>query len=454
MMKKFDVVIIGGGVAGLSAGIAVKNKYKNKTVLILREEENNLVPCGIPYIFGKLDGEVDKNVKPLQGYIKAKGDLVIDTVKKVNIEKKSVLTLKNGEFGYDKLIFASGSEPLIPKFIKGYDLENTYYVKKSYTYIKKLAKTVNKVKKIAIIGGGFIGLEMADELAMNTNKEITVIEMQPYCLSMAFSEYFGKKAEQALIKKGVSIRNNTKVMELKETENGTKIIFENNDSMEVDIVIFSLGYRPNTKLATDCGLPINKFGAICTDSLLRTEIKDVFAIGDCAQKNDFITGKNINAMLASIAGAESRIIVENLFSVSSIRNCLGTIKIFSTSINGEVFASAGMIMMEAERENVAAFSAVYDGFDKHPKSIPGTAPVRVNLTIAKNSFQIIGVELYGGNSVGEMINVIGTAIQARLNIHNFYTFQMGTQPLLTGGPTVYPLIKAVEKAIRISDTSN
>ena len=167
-----------------------------------------------------------------------------------------------------------------------------------------------------------------------------------------------------------------------------------------------------------------------------------------AQKVDFITGKNINAMLASVAGAESRLLVENIFGIKTRRNCLGTIRIFSTSLNNEVFASVGITKEEADRENVKVFTSEFMGADKHPETLPNTSKVTVKLTIMQDAFHIIGAEIHGGVSVGEMINVVGTAIQAKLNIYDFYTFQIASQPLLTGGPTVYPIIKALEGAIR------
>lgn len=449
-MKKYDVIVIGGGVAGLSLSVALANKHSDKSILLIREEEKGLVPCGLPYIFNKLKQNVDNNVKPHQAFIKAGGHFLVDTVISIDKSLKTIKT-ETKELEYDKLIFATGSIPLIPKFIKGYNSKNAFYVKKNYAYMHELVKKVQASKRIAIIGGGFIGLEMADEIAVDKNKKVTLIEMQKHCLSFAFSKDFSVKAEKVVEDKGVTIMTSTKLEELIDGDNGTRLIFSDKKELEVDIVIFSLGYVPETTIAKNAGLELNNFGAIKVDSFMQTLDSSICAIGDCAHKRDYLTGKESNAMLASVAGAESRLLAENLFVITALRNCFGTIRIFSTSINGNVFSSAGVTETEAVSKNIKVFSVEFNGKDRHPAKLEDTSDVTVKLTIMKGSYHIIGAEISGGISVGEMINVIGIAIQAKLNIYNFYNFQIGTHPLLTGGPTVYPLIKAVELAIRKAD---
>lgn len=446
----YDVIVVGGGPAGLSAAMALKTKYKEKQILLIKEEEKGLVPCGMPYIFGQLNYNVEADVKPHKPYTDAGGVLIIDKVVSIDRETKSINTIKSGSISYNKLILATGSQPLIPKFIKGWDNPNILYIKKSYNYMKDITPILKVSKKIAVIGGGFIGLEVADELASDKNKDVTVIEMQENVLSLAFSKSFSQKAEESLSQNGVKVLTNTKLQEVEQQTNGVGMILHMSDGTKitVDSVIFALGYRPNTQFAKDSGLTLNKFGALNVDNFMRTEDEDIIAIGDCAKKRDFFTRKDSNAMLASVAGAESRFIAENLFEVSSIKNSIGTIRVFSTVLNGLVLAVAGITEKEALSENMDIIIGKSTGFDKHPGKLPNTNTVQIHLSVMRKTGSIIGAEISGGQSVGEMINVMAVAIQSRLTIYELYTYQVGTQPLLTAGPTITPIMKAIENTIR------
>lgn len=316
--------------------------------------------------------------------------------------------------------------------------------------MKEIAPKIKESKSVAIIGGGFIGLEVADELASDKEKEVTLVEMQENVLSLAFSKTFSEKAESVLQKHCVNILTSTGLLEVEQVEdNQVKLHFSNNSSIIVDSVIFALGYRANTQFAKDAGLSVNKFGALNVDNFMRTQDSDIVAIGDCAKKRDFFTRKDSNAMLASVAGAESRFVAENLFTITGIKNSIGTIRVFSTVLNGLVLGVAGITEKEAASENMNVVIGKFSGLDKHPEKLPDANRVDIHLTVMKETGAIIGAEISGGQTVGEMINVMAVAIQSRLTIHELYTYQIGTQPLLTAGPTVTPIMKAIENTIRI-----
>jgi len=160
-MKSYDVIIIGGGPSAIITGLTGRKQNPDKSFLMIKEEEKGLVPCGIPYIFHDL-GDVSKNMMGPAPFVAAGGEVLIDTVTEVSIKEKTVRTKSGAEIAYDKLVFATGSVPLIPTFIKGYDLEGVEYIKKSYDYIKTLKEKTDKAQNIVIIGGGFIGVEVAE----------------------------------------------------------------------------------------------------------------------------------------------------------------------------------------------------------------------------------------------------------------------------------------------------
>lgn len=446
-MKSYDVIIIGGGPSGIITGVTGKKQNPDKSFLMIKEEEKGLVPCGIPYVFHDL-GDVDKNMMGPAPFVAAGGEVLIDCVTEIKLEEKKLMTKSGAEFSYEKLVFATGSIPIIPKFIKGYDLQGVEYIIKSYNYIKALKEKTDAAKDIVIIGGGFIGVEVAEQLAKFKDKNIYLVEMKNHCLSAAFSEKLTILADETIKEQGVHLRTSTKVTEIVGKDGkATGVKLEDGTELPADLVIQSIGYSPNTKLAQEAGLKLNGNNAIIRDNYMRTPVKGVFAVGDCSGAIGFITGREDNIMLASTATAEARILGYNLFEIKLIRTFSGTLSVFSTEIGGRVFASAGAIEHAAEEAGVSYINGEFEDVDRHPESIADASKLWVSLIVSPGTGLIIGGEIYGGKSAGELINVIGLAIQKGVTVYELISYQIGTHPLLTTAPTKYVLIKAAEVAI-------
>ncbi|RLD50134.1 MAG: pyridine nucleotide-disulfide oxidoreductase, partial [Bacteroidetes bacterium] len=302
-MKIYDVIIIGAGPSAIVAGATAKKQNPEKSMLMVKEEEKGLVPCGIPYVFYRL-GNLDKNVMGPKPFTDLGGDVIVDPVENINLSAKT-LTVKSGiSYGYDRLIFATGSTPVVPSFIPGYDLEGVEYVKKSYNYIKALKKKTDRAKHIVIVGGGFIGAELAEQLAMYPDKSITIIESEAYCFNKAFSGELSKIATEKLKGTKTNVLTSTLAKEVV-GDNGkvTGVLLNTGETIKADLVIMAIGYTPNTELARKAGLELNSENAIKVDNFQRTNIKDVCAIGDCSETLGFITGRLDHIMLASTATA-------------------------------------------------------------------------------------------------------------------------------------------------------
>ncbi len=167
---------------------------------------------------------------------------------------------------------------------------------------------------------------------------------------------------------------------------------------------------------------------------------------DCAEKRDFFTRKTSNIMLASTACAEARIAGMNLFKVSAIKTFIGTISIFSTAIGNSGFGVAGITETQAQAENFDIVTGCFEGIDRHPGSLADTHKQYVKLVVGKESGVILGGEVFGGLSVGELTNTFGIIVQNKMTLNALLTAQIGTHPLLTASPAGYPLIKAAENA--------
>ena len=446
-MKKYDVVIIGAGPAGIITGITAKKQNPDKSILMIREEEKGLVPCGIPYIFNNLNS-VDKNSMGPKAFIDLGGEVRTDPVIDVNINNKIVKVQSGEQFSFEKLVFATGSKAVVASFIPGYDLKNVFYIRKSYNYIDHLFNELKDKKNIIIVGGGFIGAEMAEQLAMNTDKNISLIESEKFCFSKAFSHTLSEIATEELEKSNVNVHTSTLIEEVL-GENGLVdgVRLNNNKEIKADAVIFAVGYKPNVEVAIKSGLQTNTTGAIIVDNYGRTLEDNIYAVGDCSQTLGFLTGRSDYIMLASTATAEARILGYNLFGIKIKNSFAGTIGVFSTKINGLAMAAAGLNEKNAIPSNIDFITSQFSAFDRHPASIKDSSSLTVKLYVSPSDGSILGGEVWGGDSAGEIINIIGLAIQKEITIYELISFQIGTHPLLTSAPTMPVIIKAAELAL-------
>ncbi len=447
MEHNVDVLVIGGSAAGLVAAMTAKANHKEKRVMMIRREEKVMIPCGIPYIFGTLDS-TEQNILPDAGLINLGVDIVFDNVTKIDPNNHLVTTEKNQQITYDRLIVATGSTPVKPSWLKGKDLEGVYVIPKDKLYLDALLSALKGKKHVVVVGAGFIGVEVSDELHKR-GYEVTLVEKEPHILGMAFDDDIAIEAEDVLKNQGVKLVNGVGVEAILGEKKATGVKLQDGSTIECDAVILSMGYIPNTGLAKESGIALNEKGFIIVDEYLRTHTKDVFAAGDCAEKRDFATNKISTTMLASTACAEARVAALNLYQISTVRKFKGTIGIYSTSINASAFGVAGLTESGAKKEGFNVISAKFQGIDRHPGKLTNAHKQIVKLVISKECGRILGGAVVGGTSAGELTNVIGFIIQAGMTVNDLLVSQIGTQPMLTASPAAYPLIKAAEAAIKM-----
>lgn len=444
-MEKTDVLVI-GGTSGMVAAITGKSNYPEKDFLLIRQEQQMVVPCGIPYIFGSLENS-EKDIMGDAGLNKAGIPIKVDEVVSLDRKKKVCRTKDGTEIGFDKLVLATGSLPVVPGWLQGTDLENVFTIPKNKVYLDAMLTKLRDCQNVVVIGGGFIGVEVSDELHKR-DKHVTLVEILPHILGLVFNEDIARQAEDLLQARGIGIETGSGVKEIVGEGKVSSVLLNNGKRLEADAVILAMGYRPNAKLAAESGLEINGKNFIRVDEYMRTDNPDIFAVGDCAEKRDFITRKLSNVMLASTACAEARIAGMNLYKLSALKTFNGTISIFSTAIGDTAFGVAGLTEKTAKQEGFHVVTGTFEGIDKHPGTLPNTHKQFVKLIAAGECGTILGGSVVGGSSAGELTNLIGVIIQNRMTVNAILTAQIGTHPLLTGPPTVYPLIKAAEAVAR------
>ncbi|MBN1603196.1 MAG: FAD-dependent oxidoreductase [Chitinispirillaceae bacterium] len=442
-MKKTDVLVL-GGLSGITAGLSCRRHYPDKSVTLVRKEGTVLIPCGIPYIFGTVGGP-QNNVVP-DGLLESNSiELIKGEAVAIDRDKK-IATLKDTtQIEYDKLIFATGSLPVIPP-IPGINKKNVFPVKKEFEYLGDVLNSMKTVEDVVIIGGGFIGVEFADECRKGRDINVTLVEALPHCLQMAMDDEYCTEAEGRLNEAGVKIMVNTMVKEIVGDDVVTGVKLADGTVLKADAVILGIGANPNTFLAEKAGLELGYKKAIKVDRYMQSySDPNIFACGDCAEKFSFFNGRPVPIMLASIATAEARIAGANLFSPVH-QNC-GAISVFSTMINKRAFAVAGITERMAKQSEMSYVIGRHEASDTHPVGMPDSSIVKVKIVFAKSTGVILGGSISGGRSAGEMINVLSACIMHRMTANDMAQFQMGTHPALTPSPIAYPIVNAACKAV-------
>jgi len=443
-MKRSDLVIVGGSAAGVEAAIIGSRQHGIDNITVIRREQKVMVPCGIPYIFGTL-GSAEKNI--LSDTLLGDTELIIDEAVSIDPKAQSIVTAGGKAIGYEKLILATGSQPAAPP-IPGRELDNVFTVRKDIEYLQSLERALDYAETVVIIGGGFIGVEFADE-CKRRGLNVTIVELLPHCLLLNCDEEFCIRAEEELTKRGVKIICGNKVSAILGDHRVKEVELATGERLKADVVIIAIGVAPDTRLAQQAGLEAGDFKGIKVDLYGRTSVPNIFAAGDCAEKSSFFTGKPVGLRLASIAAHEARIAAINLFE-PRVEN-RGAIGVFSTKIGDIAFGAAGLTQRAAMEAGFDIVVGRAGAVDKHPGSMPGAQQLQVKLVFDRMSRRLIGGEASGGVSVGEVVNIVATAIGNGMTAYQIATLQIGTHPALTASPIAYQLIDAAERAFPSRD---
>jgi NADH oxidase (H2O2-forming) len=442
-MKQGDIVVIGGSAAGLTAAITARRHYPDRKVLIVRKEKQVLIPCGIPYIFGTV-GSPQKNLIGDAVLEKNGIELLLAEATDIDREQK-VLHTTEGEVSYERLVLATGSRPIMLP-IPGCDLKGVYSIVKDVEYLSGLQQQLEATKNVVVIGGGFIGIEFADEINKTGDKQVTVVEIAPHCLSLAYDEEFCAEMEKVVTSRGVHIRTSAKVERIDGKEKVERVVLSDGTEIEADVVILGVGAAANVDLAKKAGVRIGLTGSIAVDRTMQTSDKAIFACGDCAEKISFFGGRPSPLKLASIATFEARIVGANLFGLR--RENVGTVGVWSTAVGGVALATAGLTEAMAREHGYDVVATTIEGPNRHPGAMPGATKTKTKLVFERRSGVILGGQIMGDAAAGEVINAISACVQSRMTAEDIATFQVGTHPALTASPIAYHMVNAAEMAIK------
>lgn len=436
------VVIIGGGPAGRVIVHALHKSAQKFDVTLIKDEEINANRCAVPY--GISDKKpVNKFCIPNTLVTDFGAKLVVDYVESIDKEGQSVTTTSGQSFTYDHLVIATGSHPFIPP-IPNIDLGNIANVR-SKSDMEQMRGFAQKHKKCVVVGGGYIGIEVA-VVMKQLGIDVTVVEMQPHVLLMTMDDDFAETIETHIIDKGIKVFNNTQVTAFEGQDgNVSGVVLDNGDVLPADFVIVSVGVKPNISLAEKTGIATSRFG-IVTNEQLETNIPNIYASGDCAEKKSFVTGKPSMGEFGTNAVFMSKVIAANILGHRTAFP--GIINANASSAFEYTFGSAGLIAKAAEREGLDYVVGESEVMDMYPM-MDGVNMIQTKLVFAKESRKLIGGSvLRKGHCAAGNVDFISFAIQMGATIKDILKYQYATHPELAAKPSDNTYLFAAQDALK------
>lgn len=412
-----EVLIIGGIAAGMSA--AAKALRENKDANITLIEKSNYISfgaCGLPYYLSDLiKDEQQLYARTPQQMIEAGLNVLIEhEVLNVDFENKTV-NIKDlnkqttFEKSYDKLLIATGATTNTLN-IEGIDSDNVYTITKPEN-VNKLKSNLDNYQNITIVGGGFIGVEVAEQLA-ELNKKVTLIQSNEYLMNGPFDDEFSEKIKDALLEKAVNVQTKQRVNALEVKDNKVVSAKTETNSYQTDALILAIGFRPNTDFLDD-QLEMLDNGAILIDKYGQTSIKDVFAAGDCASIHHKFLGDSYFP-LATYANKLGRIIGINIVSPKekweALENVLGS---SSIKVGDYEAVTTGLLEKDAIALNINYKTTLIET-NNHASYYPNVEKLTIKLVYDAKDYTLYGAQLFGKTGAVLRASAYTTAIHANL----------------------------------------
>lgn len=426
-MKK--IIIIGGVAGGMSAATRLRRLMEDAEIIVLEKGPFvSFANCGLPYYVSGEIAERQALLVQTPEKLLARFNLDVRPFNEaVHIDpEKKIVTIKNQEKtyteSYDSLILSPGAKPLIPPIEGLQDAKNVFTLR-NIPDLDKIMAEINQVKPTSatVVGAGFIGLEMAENLAKRGIK-VTVIEKSPQLLP-PLDEEMAAFVEREMEKHDVTLYTANSVVAFK--ENGQRLVLEDGQELQTDLVILAAGVTPENSLAQEAGIKTGMRGGILVDECYETNLKDIYAVGDAIVVKQQITGEETMIPLASPANRQGRQVADVIGGQSSRnRGSIGTaiVRVFDLSA-----ASTGL----NERQVRAAglpYNVVHTLGKDHAGYYPGATDVHLKLIFHPETGKIYGAQGVGIKGIDKRIDVLATAIKAGMTARDLIELELTYAP--------------------------
>ncbi|MFW9987559.1 MAG: FAD-dependent oxidoreductase [Candidatus Odinarchaeota archaeon] len=427
------VIIIGGVAGGASAAARLRRLREEYEIIMLdRGPYVSFANCGLPYYVGNIikDRESLELVTPeryLERFnidVRVNNEVLAIDRKKKQVKIKDLIKLNEYILDYDYLILATGSKPIVPQFEGLNDVP--YYTVWTIPDAIKIREYVDQfhIKNAVIVGGGFIGLEMAENL-VEKGVKVKIVEMLDQVMPPIDKE-IAQFIHQELILNGVCLVLEDPVDSFGRTDqNNSFVKTKSGRVIETDLVILSIGIRPESKLGKDAGLEITEKGYIIVNNKMQTSDSNIYAVGDIVQVKQLQTKQPISIALAAPANKQGRIAADNIAGRDSeYKGVLGAsvVKVFDVTI-----ASVGLTEKQLKNLNIE-YNKVYIHPNNHAGYYPGAIPITLKLIFEVPNGKILGAQAVGGPGTEKRIDVISTVIQFNGSVFDLEELELTYAP--------------------------
>jgi NADPH-dependent 2,4-dienoyl-CoA reductase/sulfur reductase-like enzyme/rhodanese-related sulfurtransferase len=439
-MKTRKLLIIGGVAGGASAAARARRLDETADIILFeRGPDISFANCGLPYHIGGTIGEREKLLVTTPAMMARRFRIDVRTRSEVTaIDRvKQTVRVKNLADGeeyietYDALILSPGAAPVRPPIpgIEHPKLHTLRNLEDMDQIIQTLElHTVDRPdfarrKNVAVVGGGYIGLEMAEAL-VERGLQVSLVELAPQVMGPADPE-MAAPLHRELVRHGIDLHLNTSVTAFHSEGSELEIELSDGRRLPVDMAILAIGVAPENRLAVEAGLALGSTGGIRTDEHMRTSDPAIYAVGDAVEVSDFITGEPALIPLAGPANRQGRIAADHIFGRDRVyRNTQGTAicKVFDLSIG-----MTGLSEKAAKRSGRAC-EKVYVHPMSHASYYPGAAPLNLKLLFDPSDGKVLGAQAVGTDGIDKRIDVLAVAIRAGLSVYDLEELELSYAP--------------------------
>jgi NADH oxidase (H2O2-forming) len=411
------IIIVGANAAGVEAASAARKKDRTAEITLIEQEKNaGYSRCGLPFVIGgQIPSFKDLTVYSPAYFQMLKLNLKTETkVTAINTKEKTVTAVDKAgtteTLQYDSLVIATGADAFMPP-IKGRKKQGILSLRNLEDGEKILEAVQNGAKSAVIMGAGLIGLETGVAL-IERGLKVTVVEMLPKILPQMLDADMAKLVQENLQEKGMCILTEKAVEEFLGDDEVTAIM-AGGERIEADLFISAFGVRANTKLAVESGIPLGETRAIKTNGRMETDVKDVYAVGDCAEAPSIITHKPLCAQLGTIAVRQAKVAGTNAgggYALFPGMLASAVTRLFDTEVG-----VTGLTETAAQRAGIEVVTGAISSKTK-TDYYPNALPIKVKLVVEKESQRIIGAQIVGGEEVTQRINALSFALQKGMTV--------------------------------------
>ena len=426
------VVIVGGVAGGATAAARIRRLDEQAEIIVFeRSGYISYANCGLPYYIGGVieDPEELTLQTPESFYSRFRVHMKVHhEVTAINRDRKTV-TVKNLKTGnifeesYDKLLLSPGAKPVIPN-LPGVNSDKLFTLRTvEDTFRIKECVDLNKPKSAVMVGGGFIGLEMAENLRQ-LGMEVTIVQ-RPKQLMNPFDPDMASFIHSEVRKHGVKLALGHTVEGFRETGNGVEVLLKDSDPIAAEMVVLAIGVTPESTLAKEAGLELGLKDSILVNDRMETSDPDIFAVGDAVQVKHFVTGQDTLIALAGPANKQGRIAADNICGGDSRypgSQGSSVIKVFDMTA-----ASTGLNETNAKKAGISADTVILSPMS-HAGYYPGGKVMTMKVVFEKETYRLLGAQIVGYDGVDKRIDVLATAIHAGLKATDLKDLDLAYAP--------------------------